>query len=118
MPGFSGLLGVLAFGSLGLPGLSGFIAEFQIVAAALDLSVWVAAATVLALVVTTAVYLRLVTGLLMGHAPVGAPPLAPLLPNEALPAGLLAVLSVLIGILPAGLVVLLDGTTRILAQVR
>src|SRR5262249_10113030 len=29
MPAFSGLFGLLAFGSLGLPGLSGFIAELQ-----------------------------------------------------------------------------------------
>src|SRR3546814_6051235 len=30
-PAFSGLFGLLAFGSLGLPGLSGFIAEFQVI---------------------------------------------------------------------------------------
>jgi NADH-quinone oxidoreductase subunit M len=38
-------------------------------APALQLSAWVAALAVLALVVTTAVYLRLMTGLLMGRAP-------------------------------------------------
>ncbi|AWN42542.1 complex I subunit 4 family protein [Methylobacterium durans] len=116
MPVFSGLFGLLAFGSLGLPGLSGFIAEFQAVGAALQLSAWVAGLAVLALVVTTAVYLRLVTGLLMGRPPADAPALPPLTAGEAWSAGALAALSVGIGILPATLVALLDGTTAALAH--
>ena len=111
MPAFSGLLGLLAFGSLGLPGLSGFIAEFQAIGAALQLSAWVAGIAVLAVVVTTAVYLRLVTGLLMGRAPPDAPPLAPLTASEAWSACGLAALSLVVGILPAVLLALLDGPT-------
>ncbi|WP_275542881.1 proton-conducting transporter membrane subunit, partial [Escherichia coli] len=114
MPAFSGLFGLLAFGSLGLPGLSGFIAEFQAIGAALQLSAWVAALAVLALVVTTAVYLRLMTGLLMGRAPPNAPALAPLTAREAGVVGALAALSLGVGILPAVLVALLDGTTAAL----
>jgi NADH-quinone oxidoreductase subunit M len=116
MPVFSGLFGLLAFGSLGLPGLSGFIAEFQAVAAALQLSAWVAGLAVLALVITTAVYLRLVTGLLMGRAPADAPALPPLTAGEIWSAAALAALSVAVGILPATLVALLDGTTAALAH--
>ncbi|WP_345822979.1 NADH-quinone oxidoreductase subunit M (plasmid) [Methylobacterium fujisawaense] len=116
MPVFSGLFGLLAFGSLGLPGLSGFIAEFQAVGAALQLSAWVAGLAVLALVVTTAVYLRLVTGLLMGRAPADAPALPPLTAGEVWSAAALAALSVAVGILPATLVALLDGTTAALAH--
>ncbi|KIU27434.1 oxidoreductase [Methylobacterium radiotolerans] len=116
MPVFSGLLGLLAFGSLGLPGLSGFIAEFQVVGAALQLSVWIAGISVLGLVITTAVYLRLVMGLLMGSAPADAPALRRLAQREVWTAGSLAALSLLIGIFPAVLVALLDGATRILAQ--
>ena len=116
LPAFSGLLGLFAFGSLGLPGLSGFIAEFQSIAAALQLSAWVAGAAVLALVVTTAVYLRLVTGLLMGQAPADAPALPPLRAGEVWSVGALALLSVGVGILPAALVALLDGTTLALAH--
>ncbi|EIZ84284.1 MULTISPECIES: complex I subunit 4 family protein [Methylobacterium] len=116
MPAFSGLFGLLAFGSLGLPGLSGFIAEFQAIGAALQLSAWVAALAVLALVVTTAVYLRLMTGLLMGRAPPNAPALAPLTAREAGVVGALAALSLGVGILPAVLVALLDGTTAALAH--
>ncbi|TAL79449.1 MAG: NADH-quinone oxidoreductase subunit M [Beijerinckiaceae bacterium] len=116
MPAFSGLFGLLAFGSLGLPGLSGFIAEFQVIGAALQLSVWVAAVTVLGLIIATAVYLRLMAGVLMGSAPPDAAALPALSPREAWSAGALAGLSILIGILPAVLIAAIDGTTRILAQ--
>jgi len=116
MPAFSVLFGLLAFGSLGLPGLSGFIAEFQVIGAALQLSVWVAAVTVLGLIIATAVYLRLMAGVLMGSPPPDAAALPALSPREAWSAGALAGLSVLIGILPAVLIAAVNGTTRILAQ--
>jgi NADH-quinone oxidoreductase subunit M len=116
MPAFSGLFGLLAFGSLGLPGLSGFIAEFQVIGGALQLSIWAAAVTVLGLVVATAVYLRLMAGVLMGAAPPGAAPLPPLSRREVWSAGALAALSVLIGVFPAVLVAAMDGSTRIMAQ--
>ena len=116
MPAFSGLFGLLAFGSLGLPGLSGFIAEFQVIGAALQLSVSVAAITVLGLIIATAVYLRLMAGVLMGNPPLDAKTLSPLTPREAWSAGAVAALSVLIGILPAVLMSAVDGATRILAR--
>jgi NADH-quinone oxidoreductase subunit M len=116
MPAFSGLFGLLAFGSLGLPGLSGFIAEFQVIGAALQLSVWVAAVTVLGLIIATAVYLRLMAGVLMGSPPLDAAAMPALSPREAWSAGALAALSILIGILPAVLIAAVDGTARILAQ--
>ena len=116
MPVFSALFGLLAFGSLGLPGLSGFIAEFQVIGAALQLSVWIAAITVLGLIMATAVYLRLMAGVLMGSPPPDAKTLSPLTPHEAWSAGAVAALSALIGILPAVLMSAVDGATRILAQ--
>jgi NADH-quinone oxidoreductase subunit M len=111
-PVFAGLFGLLAFGSLGLPGLSGFIAEFQVIGAALQLSVWVAAVTVLGLILATAVYLRLM-GVLMGGATPDVEKLMPLTAHEAWPAGAVAALSVLIGIFPAALIAILDGAVRI-----
>lgn len=116
MPAFSGLFGLLAFGSLGLPGLSGFIAEFQVIGAALQLSFWVAAVTVLGLILATGVYLLLMARTLMGTPPPGADALTALSSREAWSAGTLAALSVLIGILPAVLIAAVDSATRILAQ--
>jgi NADH-quinone oxidoreductase subunit M len=116
LPAFSGLFGLLAFGSLGLPGFSGFIAEFQVIGAALQLSVWVAAGTVLGLILATGVYLLLMARTLMGTPSPGADALTALSPREAWSAGALAALSVLIGILPAVLIAAVDSATRILAQ--
>ena len=110
-PVFAGLFGLLAFGSLGLPGLSGFIAEFQVIGAALQLAVWVAAVTVLGLILATAVYLRLMK-VLMGGATPASDKLAPLTAYEAWPAGAIAALSVLIGIFPAVLIAILASTMR------
>ena len=68
VPGYSGLLGLLAFGSLGLPGLSGFVAEFQVIGATLSVSIWLALVAVLGLIISTALYLKVLTALLDGHA--------------------------------------------------
>jgi NADH-quinone oxidoreductase subunit M len=114
-PAFSGLFAALAFGSFGLPGWSGFIAEFQVIGATLSVSVWIAVWVVLALVVMTGVYLRL-AGVLMGRPPQSMPALAPLSARELGVAGVLMGASLLIGILPAPLVSILSSATRLLAQ--
>lgn len=114
-PTFAGLFALLAFGSLGLPGLSGFIAEFQVIGAALQLSIWVAAVTVLGLVLATAVYLRLMAGVLMGDATPDTDKLAPLAPHELWPTAAVVLLSVLIGVFPSALIATIDGVTRFVA---
>ena len=111
-PAFAGLFALFAFGSLGLPGLSGFIAEFQVIGAALQLSVWVAVITVLGLILATAVYLRLMANVLMGRALPDTEQLAPLTSCEIWPVVTLAALSVLIGILPATLIAAVSGVAR------
>ncbi len=73
VPIYSALLGLLAFGSLGLPGLTGFIAEFQVIGAALGISVWAAVVALLGLIVTTGLYVRVVVKLLMDEPPEDMP---------------------------------------------
>ncbi len=114
-PAYSGLFAALAFGSFGLPGLSGFIAEFQVIGAALDLGLWVAALVVVGVIVMTAVYLRL-AGVLLGRAPEGMPSLSPLTPRELGLAAALVGVSVLIGVAPGPLIAALTGATRMVAQ--
>ena len=111
LPAFSGLFAALAFGSFGLPGFSGFIAEFQVIGATLDLGLWVAAIVVLGVIIMTGVYLRL-AGVLLGKAPEGMPSLAPLSLRELALAGTLTGASVAIGIVPGALVAALSGATR------
>jgi len=115
LPAYSALFAALAFGSFGLPGLSGFIAEFQVIGATLNVSVWIAALVVLSLVIMTGVYLRL-AGVLMGRSPESMPSLAPLSARELGLAGALTAVSMLIGIVPGSLVAAVSGATRLFAQ--
>ena len=115
-PSFAGLFALLAFGSLGLPGFSGFIAEFQVIGAALQLSVWVAAITVLGLILATAVYLRLVAAVLMGGPTLVTEKIAPLAAREAWSAVTVSVLSILIGVFPAALISVVSGAIRLMGQ--
>ena len=115
VPLFAGLLGLLAFGSLGLPGFSGFIAEFQVIGAAVSVNLWVAVLTILGLVITTGLYLKIVTGVLMGEAPEAMPALSDLGGRELVAVGSLTALSLLLGILPGLLVSIIEPTTKMLA---
>ena len=116
VPAMAGLFALLSFGSLGLPGLSGFIAEFQVIGAALQLSVWVAAITVLGLILATAVYLRLMAAVLMGGPTPVTEKIAPLAAREAWSVGAVSALSLLIGIFPAALVSVINGATHFMGQ--
>jgi NADH-quinone oxidoreductase subunit M len=115
MPAFTALLVVLAFGSFGLPGLSGFIAELQVIGAAVSFNLWAAIIVVLALVIMTAAYLR-IASVVTGKPAADRPPLAPASVRELGLAGALTGISVLIGILPAALVAAISVTTRLLAK--
>lgn len=119
-PVFAAAFGVAAFGSLGLPGLSGFIAEFQIFSGALPAAPVATVIAVVGILVTAGLFLVAVQRLLTG------PTVLPELDSEpgapstrqtvkrlvsfpdlhgrelAVVAGLLA-LSVLIGLFPAPL---------------
>ena len=117
VPLFAGLLGLLAFGSLGLPGFSGFIAEFQVIGAAVSVNLWVAVLTILGLIITTGLYLRVVTSVLMGEAPEAMPALSDLGGRELVAVGSLTALSLLLGILPGLLVSIIEPTTRMLATI-
>ena len=116
VPVYSGLLGLFAFGSLGLPGLSGFIAEFQVLGAALAINLWVAAIALLGVLVTTGLYLRVVGALLMGKPPQDLPKVSEPKTNEIAVVTVLAALSVLLGILPGAILPAIEGTTRLLAR--
>ena len=114
VPIYSAMLGVLAFASLGLPGFSGFVAEFQVIGATLSLSLPAAALVVLGLLITTGLYLRILTSMVMGEPrlprafhDLGAREIAALLP--------LVVLSAAIGVAPALIMPLVGGTTAALA---
>jgi NADH-quinone oxidoreductase subunit M len=117
VPLYSGLLGLLAFGSLGLPGMSGFIAEFQVLGATLGVSVWAAAIALLGLIVTTGLYIRMLILVVMGAPPENMPAVTPLTARELVTVVPLAVLTLLIGILPGLVIQMIDSTTQALARI-
>ncbi|TSA85513.1 NADH-quinone oxidoreductase subunit M [Deinococcus detaillensis] len=114
LPRFAGLLGLLAFGSLGLPGLSGFVAEFQVIGATVGVNIWLAVLTVLGLLISTGLYLRVLAGVLMGQKPAELN-IQDLNGRELWAIVPLAVLSLLLGILPAVLLEPLSNAVRSLA---
>jgi NADH-quinone oxidoreductase subunit M len=115
LPGYAGLFAVLAFGSLGLPGLSGFIAEFQVIGAALGVSIWIGAVAALGLVITTGLYLHMLGRLLLGKPLEEMPDLAPMAWHESWSAGTLAALSVLVGVLPGTIMPMIAAASTALA---
>jgi len=54
MPVFSGLSAILFFASMGLPGLCGFVGEFQVMVAAWNFRPWLAVPAILATILTAA----------------------------------------------------------------
>ncbi|MFD1722451.1 complex I subunit 4 family protein [Amnibacterium endophyticum] len=104
-PRYAGLFAVAVFGSLGLPALSGFIAEFQIFTGAIGATGWAAAALpgiVLMAALLLIAYQRLFTG---DRADTAAFPDLPVR-QTGTAAGLLA-LSLFIGLVPAPLLTLI-----------
>ncbi len=116
LPLYSGLIGVLAFGSLGLPGLSGFVAEFQVIGAAVMTSLTAAVLTVLSLIITTGIYLKVLVSIVMGELPVDLPPVRDLNFRQVTVLVPLAAFSLFIGILPYYVLQVIEGTTRLLLQ--
>jgi NADH-quinone oxidoreductase subunit M len=104
-PRFAGLFAVAAFASLGLPGFSGFIAEFQIFTGALSPAPVATAVAVTGIVVTAGLFLVALQRLFLGplrtpDAP-GAPrPFADLHAGEAVAIVPLLVLATVVGLAP------------------
>ncbi|QBI55206.1 complex I subunit 4 family protein [Streptomonospora litoralis] len=102
-PRFAAVLAVAAFGSLGLPGLSGFIAEFQIFTGGLGLLPVQTALALPGILITAALLLRALQRLLLGglRLPPGAGGgFGDLRAEESAAVVPLLALSVLIGLLP------------------
>ncbi|MFJ8819646.1 complex I subunit 4 family protein [Amycolatopsis thermoflava] len=110
-PRFAGLTAVAAFASLGLPGFSGFIAEFQIFTGSLGAT---PVATILAffgILVTAALFLRAFQRIFLGPArPAG--PAADLTLTEGVSIAPLLVLAVVIGLFPRFLLDLIEPASR------
>ncbi|MGM1062150.1 complex I subunit 4 family protein [Saccharothrix sp. Mg75] len=116
-PRFAGLTGLAAFASLGLPGFSGFIAEFQIFTGSLGGAPISTAVAFLGILITAALFLRALQQLLMGSFRSPNGPFRDLTAPEAVSIAPLIVLAVVIGLFPRFLLDLIEPASRVLTSI-
>ncbi|THJ66577.1 NADH-quinone oxidoreductase subunit M [Arthrobacter echini] len=114
-PRFAVLFAVGAFASLGLPGFSGFIAEFQIFAGAIGAVPWTALALP-GILLTAALFLLATQRLLTGEVREKAVGFTDLRASEVLSIGPLLLLSLLIGVFPRPLLELIEPAAAVVVD--
>ena len=107
-PALTAITVVAAFASLGLPGLAGFVAEFQIFTGTLSVYPWLAGIGLVGIVVTAALFLRMLQRLFLGPLPDRWTGWTDLSPVETTVLGVLILLIIAIGVAPAWLLDLID----------
>lgn len=114
-PQFALLTAVAVFGSLGLPGLSGFIAEFQIFTGSLGAVPVPTGLALIGIVITAALLLRMFHRVFLGSTRLpNGPRIADLQPRELLSIAPLLVLAIVIGVVPGFLLEVIDPASRAL----
>lgn len=112
-PALTGTTAVAAFASLGLPGLAGFVAEFQVFAGTLSIQPWLAGFGLLGIVVTAALFLRMLQKVFLGALPERWREWRDLSPVETASLGALLVVVVVIGVVPFWLLDVIDTTASV-----
>ncbi|MGA8986522.1 complex I subunit 4 family protein [Aeromicrobium sp.] len=114
-PRYAALFTVAAFGSLGLPALSGFIAEFQIFAGSIAV-VPVSAIAVLGILITAALFLRALQQVFSGPIAGLSVEFADVRTREWAPVVMLLGVSVFIGVLPRTLLDVIEPGAAVLVH--
>jgi len=117
-PRFALLFAAAAFASLGLPGFSGFIAEFQIFTGSLDSAPVPTAIAVLGIILTAALFLLALQRVFLGstRSPDGRGFLGDVTVVETSAIAPLLVLTVVIGIFPRFLLDVIEPAARAVAE--
>ncbi len=106
---------VASFASLGLPGLAGFVAEFQIFTGTFAVYPVLAAIALLGVLVTAALFLQLLQRVFLGELPTRWSDFADLSRREAVPLAALLGLTVVIGVAPRWLLDTIEtASTRLM----
>lgn len=116
-PVFAAVTAVAAFGSLGIPGLSGFIAEFQVFTGSLPAAAVATAIAVTGILITAALFLRALQRVFLGPLRLPDAPGAPaafsdLRITEAVSIVPLLAASVVIGVAPRFLLDVIEPAAR------
>jgi len=120
-PRFAGAFAVAAFASLGLPGFSGFIAEFQILTGALPAAPVPTVLAATGILITAGLFLIALQKLFLGplripDAPGTPRTFADLHASETVPIAGLLVLATVIGVLPRFLLDVIEPASRALVE--
>jgi NADH-quinone oxidoreductase subunit M len=99
-PKLTGAFILAAFASLGLPGLAGFVAEFQIFAGTFAVYPWLAALGLIGILITAALFLTMVQRVFFGEVSEDKRSFTDLRPAEYAILGVLLALVVVIGVYP------------------
>lgn len=117
-PRFAAVTGIAAFASLGIPGFSGFIAEFQIFAGSLASQATATALAVTGIVVTAALFLRALRQIFLGAprlpATIPAAGVHDLVPRETAATVPLLGVALVIGVAPRFLLDVIEPASRTL----
>ncbi len=111
-PIFTGLAAVAAFASLGLPGLAGFVAEFQIFVGGFPVYPWLIALALLGLIITAALFLNLLQRVFLGPLPERWQEFRDLDRGEIVSLAMLIAFVVVIGVAPGWLLAVIDSFVR------
>ncbi|MEW2630827.1 NADH-quinone oxidoreductase subunit M [Streptomyces sp. NPDC048389] len=119
-PRFAGVTAVAAFASLGIPGFSGFIAEFQIFTGSLGSQATATAVAVTGILLTAALFLRALRSMLLGPTrlpgSIRAGGFGDLTTTEAVSIVPLLGVALVIGVLPRLLLDVVEPAGRTLAE--
>ncbi|MEU7401905.1 NADH-quinone oxidoreductase subunit M [Streptomyces sp. NPDC044948] len=119
-PRFAAVTAVAAFASLGIPGFSGFIAEFQIFTGSLASQTIATAIAVTGILITAALFLRALRTMFLGHPrlpqtiPAGG--ITDLTRSEAIPTVTLLAVALVIGVVPRWLLDVIEPASRTLTD--
>ena len=116
VPRLAGITAVAAFASLGLPGFSGFIAEFQIFAGSLGPAPWATALALLGILITAGLFLAALHRIFLGPTAEKFSAMADTTRTETLAIVPLLALSVLIGLFPRVLLDIVEPASRMAVQ--
>ncbi len=114
-PRLAALFAVGAFASLGLPGLSGFIAEFQIFTGSIAAAP-VTAVALVGILITAALFLRALQRIFTGETRGRSAGFGDLRPAEIWSIGPLLLLSLLIGVLPRPLLDVIEPAADMVVE--
>lgn len=111
-PRLTAAMVVASFASLGLPGLAGFVAEFQIFAGAVAIEPWLAGIALIGVVVTAALFIQLLHKVFFGETSERSAKMGDLSSVETATLAALLGLTIWIGLAPAPLMNVIDPASR------